>query len=277
MARSGRSARRNNPKSKIRPYRSPCRQSPQSIVKESDIEVNQSHLNASKTRKIGHGTIQSRLPHSQHWLPPRSSYVITNDNLDKVPFSVGIDTEEDSHQICSICVINPPPENTRSPASIGAFATLVEHEGKGFGSAALKVALLYMKEHYVSRNVRVLADTFEETRRRSAITYWTNMGFEFSTTDRVIRKSGYAESMCLWMEAEIDEALARFGDDGLIACIIDAEEDSHPIRSICVINPPPENMTTPVSIAEFAILAEHEGKGFGSAELKVALLYMKEH
>ena len=81
--------------------------------------------------------------------------------MDNFPFSVGIDTEEDSHQICSICVINPPPENTRTPASIGAFATLAEHEGKGFGSAALKVALFYMKENYLPRNVRVLADTFE--------------------------------------------------------------------------------------------------------------------
>ena len=85
--------------------------------------------------------------------------------------------------ICISCVINPSPENMTTPASIAAFATVAEHEGKCFGSAALKVALLYMKEHYISRHVRVLADTFEETRGRSAITYWTKMGFEFSKTD----------------------------------------------------------------------------------------------
>jgi GNAT superfamily N-acetyltransferase len=70
-------------------------------------------------------------------------------------------------------LLTHPPENMTTPASIGAFATLAEHEGKGFGSAALKVALLYMKEHYLARNVRVLADTFEEIPERSAVTYWT--------------------------------------------------------------------------------------------------------
>ena len=56
------------------------------------------------------------------------------------------------------------------PASIEVLATLADYEVKGFGSAALKVALLYMKEHYLPRNVRVLADTFEETPGRSANT-----------------------------------------------------------------------------------------------------------
>ena len=131
MPRPYMNARRNVPKHGIRLCRSPPREKLKYMVKENDLEVNQSHLNTAKTRKIGHDIIQSRLPHSQHWLPPRSLYVITSDNLDKVPFSVGIDTEEDIHQICSICVINAPPENTRTPASIGAFATLAEHNGKG--------------------------------------------------------------------------------------------------------------------------------------------------
>ena len=48
------------------------------------------------------------------------------------------------------------------PGSIAVLATLVEFERNGFGSTALKVALLYMKEHYVHRNVQVLAATFED-------------------------------------------------------------------------------------------------------------------
>ena len=35
------------------------------------------------------------------------------------------------------------------PGSIAVLATVVEFERNGFGSYALKVALLYMKEYYV--------------------------------------------------------------------------------------------------------------------------------
>ena len=102
------------------------------------------------------------------------------------------------------------------------LATLAEYEGKGFGTAALKVALLDMKEHYLSPYVRVLADKFEDRVGRSAVTYWTKMGFTFSNRDKVVRKEGDNESVCMWMEADIDEVLARIGDYGAIACIIDA-------------------------------------------------------
>ena len=57
------------------------------------------------------------------------------------------------------------------PGSIEVLATLVEFERNGFGMAALKVALLYMKEHYVPRNVQVLADTFEDYLGDSAVGY----------------------------------------------------------------------------------------------------------
>ena len=46
------------------------------------------------------------------------------------------------------------------PGSIAVLSTVVEFERNWFESAALKVALLYMKEHYFHRNVQVLADTF---------------------------------------------------------------------------------------------------------------------
>jgi len=92
--------------------------------------------------------------------------------LDKVPFSVGIDAEDGNLQIRSVCVIHPPPENMTIPGSIAVLATLVEFEGNDFGTAALKVALLYMKEHYVHRNVQVLADTFEDDIGDSAVNFW---------------------------------------------------------------------------------------------------------
>ena len=81
----------------------------QSMFKESDHEVNQSYWNTAKTRQTGHTTIQSRLPHSHHWVPPKSSYAITTYDLYKVPFSVGIDVKDDSLTIRSICVIHPLP------------------------------------------------------------------------------------------------------------------------------------------------------------------------
>ena len=69
--------------------------------------------------------------------------------MDKVPFSVCIDAEDDNHPIRSVCVIPPPPDNMTIPGSIAVLATAAEFERNGFGTAALKVALLYMKEHYV--------------------------------------------------------------------------------------------------------------------------------
>ena len=132
------------------------------MVKENDLEVNRSHLNTAVTRKIAQNIILSRLPHSHPWEPPGSEFFVSCDNLDKVPFSVCIDAQDDNHPIRSVCVIHPPPDNMNIPDSIVVLATLVEFECNGFGSAALKVALLYMKEHYVHRNVQVLAATFED-------------------------------------------------------------------------------------------------------------------
>ena len=78
------------------------------MVKENDLEVNRSHLNTAVTREIAQNLIQSRLPHSHHWEPPGSSFFATRDNVDKVPFSVCIDAEDDSHPIRIVCVIHPP-------------------------------------------------------------------------------------------------------------------------------------------------------------------------
>ena len=79
-----------------------------------------------------------------------------------------------------------------------------------------------MKEHYVHRNLQVLADTFEDHLGDSAVDFKENMGFKFSERDPVVRKGGDTESVFRWMEAEIDDVLALIGDDGPIACIIDA-------------------------------------------------------
>ena len=108
------------------------------------------------------------------------------------------------------------------PGSIAVLATAAEFERNGFGTAALKVALLYMKEHYVHRNVQVLADTFEDDIGESAVGYWVKMGFKFRDREQVVRKVGDTESICRWMEAEIDDVLNSIGDGGPIACIIDA-------------------------------------------------------
>jgi hypothetical protein len=101
-------ARRNVPDHGIRLPRSPPRVKPKSIVKENDLDVNRSHLNTAVTREIVQNLIQSRLPGSHHWEPPGSSFFATCDNLDKVPFSVGIDAEDGNLQIRSVCVIHPP-------------------------------------------------------------------------------------------------------------------------------------------------------------------------
>jgi GNAT superfamily N-acetyltransferase len=82
------------------------------------------------------------------------------------------------------------------PGSIAVLATLAEFKRNGFGTAALKVALLYMKEHYVHRNVQVLADTFEDYLGDSADGYWENIGFKFSDREPVVRKRGDTESVC---------------------------------------------------------------------------------
>ena len=102
------SARRNVPDHGIILHRSPPRVKPKSIVKENDLKVNRSHLNTAVMREIVENLIKSRLPHSHHWEPPGSSFFATCDNLDKVPFSVGIDAEDGNLQIRSVCVIHPP-------------------------------------------------------------------------------------------------------------------------------------------------------------------------
>jgi hypothetical protein len=56
-------------------------------------------------------------------------------------------------------IIEQPPIDSNFPATISALATEEGYEGCGYGRAALKVALLYMKEHYSSPTVRVLATT----------------------------------------------------------------------------------------------------------------------
>ena len=97
-------------------------------------------------------------------------------------------------------VLFTPPENMTIPGSIAVLATLVEFKRNGFGSAALKVALLYMKEHYVHRNVQVLADTFGDYLGDSAVEFWEKMGFKFSERDSVVTKGGDTESVCRWMD-----------------------------------------------------------------------------
>ena len=193
-------ARRNVPEHGIRLCRSPPREKPKSMVKENDLEVNRSHFNTSVTREIAQNLIQSRLPHSHHWEPPGSSFFATCDNLDKVPFSVCIDAVMIIIRYV-VFVLFTPPENMAIPGSIAVLATLVEFERNGFGSDALKVALLYMKEHYVHRNVQVLADTFEDYLGGSAVDYWETMGLKFSEREPVVRKGGDTESVCQWMEA----------------------------------------------------------------------------
>ena len=92
-------------------------------------------------------------------------------------------------------VLFTPPDNMTIPGSIAVLATLVEFECNGFGTATLKLALLYMKEHYVYRNVQVLADTFEDYLGDSAVDYWEKMSFKFSEREPVVRKGGDTEKM----------------------------------------------------------------------------------
>ena len=57
------------------------------------------------------------------------------------------------------------------------LATQEGCESFGYGTAALKVALLYMKEHYLSSNVRVLANTSKDGRDRTGVEFWEIFGF----------------------------------------------------------------------------------------------------
>ena len=94
------------------------------------------------------------------------------EDLDLVPFCVGVEVNDYDLEIRSVLVIHKPPVNTNFPSSISVLATQKGYEKLGYGTSALKVAFLYMKEHCFSRNVRVLADTFDDGRDRCAITFW---------------------------------------------------------------------------------------------------------
>ena len=119
------------------------------------------------------------------------------DGLDLVPFFVGFDVNDDGLSMRSILVIHLPPEKSSMSDNSSVLSTEKGYKLSGFGTAVLKVALLYIKEHQLSPNLRVLADTLEDGVGRSAINYWKNIGFAFCKKDKVVTKEGDSESVCL--------------------------------------------------------------------------------
>ena len=114
--------------------------------KESDNEVNKSHWNTAKTRQISQKIIESRFPIRRHWVPQESKFDVHYEDLDVVPFCVGVEVNEYDLQIHSVLVINLPPVNSPLPASISVISTQEGYKSCGYATAALKVALIYMKE-----------------------------------------------------------------------------------------------------------------------------------
>jgi hypothetical protein len=140
---------------------------------ESDNEVNKSHWNTAKSRKTSQRIIKSRFYDRCHWVPRGSKLVAHNGDIDFDPFCVGVEVDDFGLEIRSVLVIVQPPIDTHFPATISVLATEEGHEGRGYGTAALKVALLYMKEHYSSPSVRVLAPIEKDSiTNRTPVEFW---------------------------------------------------------------------------------------------------------
>jgi GNAT superfamily N-acetyltransferase len=154
----------------------------------------------------------------RHWFPRGSELVVHHGDIDFDPFCVGVEVDEFELEIRSVLVIEQPPVDTNLPASISVLATEEGHEGRGYGTAALKVALLYMKEHYSSPRVRVLAPTAKDSLDRTPVEFWEQFGFA-AVAD--CQESALEES-CRLMEAVITDALVSIGNDGALGCVIDA-------------------------------------------------------
>ena len=126
---------------------------------ESDNEVNKSHWNTMKSRKTAQRIVKSRFNDRCHWVPRGALLKTQNGDIDFDPFFVGIEVKKFGLKIRSAMIIEQPPIDSNFPATISVLATEEGYEGRGYGRAALKVALLYMKEHYSSPSVRVMATT----------------------------------------------------------------------------------------------------------------------
>ena len=170
MPRVGRSARFNLQKSPgIHDY--------ERHKLESDNEVNKLHWNTAKSRKTSQRIIKSRFYDRCHWVPRGSVARTYNGDIDYDPFFVGVQVDKFGLQIRSVMIIVQPTIDTNKPATISVLATEEGYEGRGYGRAALKVALLYMKEHYSSPRVRVLAPTGKDSLDRTNVEFWEQFGF----------------------------------------------------------------------------------------------------
>ena len=58
------------------------------------------------------------------------------------------------------------------------LATEEGYEGRGYRTAALKVALLNMKEHYLSPKVRVEALTARDSHHLTGVEFWETFGLQ---------------------------------------------------------------------------------------------------
>ena len=90
----------------------------ESVLKESDNVVNQSHWNTAKTRERAQDIILSRQPHRRCWVPVGSSLELNGPDLDYVPFFVGVNDDSDELLIRSVLVIRPPNKFTTNSATI---------------------------------------------------------------------------------------------------------------------------------------------------------------
>ena len=98
--------------------------------------------------------------------------MVHHGDIDFEPFCVGVEVDEFELEIRSVLVIEQPPVDTNLLACISVLATEEGHEGhegRGYGKAALKVALLNMKEHYSSPRVRVLDLTGKDSLDRTPV------------------------------------------------------------------------------------------------------------
>ena len=115
---------------------------------ESDNEVNKSHWNTAKSRKTAQRIVKSRFYDRCHWVPRGAEFMTHNGDIDYDPFFVGVEVKKFGLELCSVMIIEQPPIDSNFPATISVLATEEGYEGRGYGTAALKFALLYMKEHY---------------------------------------------------------------------------------------------------------------------------------
>ena len=138
-------------------------------------------------------------------------------DIDFEPFCVGVEVDESDLEIRSVLVIEQPPVDTNFPACISVLATEEGHEGRGYGKAALKVALLYMKEHYSSPRVCVLDPTGRDCLGRTPVEFWEKIGFA-----NVADCQDALEESSRLMEAVITDTLVSIGNYGALGCVIDA-------------------------------------------------------